>query len=823
MGISWNPQWPRANGPAHVAAGIAHRTIDTPNEQEALRFRSRRAGQVDAVELYAGPSAVGPPLDGRYLNFGRPVAVDLYPAGSEPYTIASQLYLPTAVTGVGAVINEDFSTPVTVSRITAENDGLFIASGSINGGVHVQFDTAAFPLTRRVFSVLIGMKINLSSRLRRLDVNSVPNAATQPWFTDVGMFAPRTTIAEVTHGEAKIENGASAWTHFTPQEIRDFRAGGPSAWRITCIVGPGYWKLDYAYMRVFYATEARIATGFGVPAPNAWVPFPLNSPSGGAGPSLTLNNDYTLVARRITDYSVDAVGIFTAFPWRQLRGQDQEGRWRARRLTVVPLVGVSGVSGDLDGIPAARFVDNSVVEDDAQPYHLQRGSWVYESQDVTQSVAVTGAATSTVYGQAYVFAGWNRNSPRPEGPLRCEVLRESDGVRVFSPVEITAADADRLPSASPPGLDRDDQGITYRLLKFRFPESTVLPSGNYEIRCLSPDTSQDRAWRVGTLVSRESVDNQTFGEGTLVADGEWSSDGTSNLVPTTFPPFSSDAQMQLVEVPAAVTGVGVASGSQGAHHAEVCGGPACAGCADETLPTAVLTWSPAPTGTPEVAGYQIDRLDTLAPDWERVASVWGRTNTTWVDEEPRIGVQSSYRVRVIRSDDVTGDWSVPATIVVPPGQVALAFSSNAATGMGVVYPEVWEAKTIQRDWHFAEADDVEFSKMYGRNRRVAFRPMERAGDDFKRTVLLNAGCTVDPPTMDIFQPLRDLAWAPVPYVCVRDGEGNRWYASLIVPDGSNARPGERWLAEIRIVEVADRPHIIDTNVPQVTEVPNPTS
>src|SRR5919109_1680949 len=163
MGISWNVDFPRKVGPSHIAAGYAHRTIDTVNEQEALRFRARRAGVVDDVDLYAGPGAVGGNLflDERYNGLGRPVAVDLYPAGQEPYTISSQLYLPTAITGVGAVIDETFGAP-TVASITAQNDGRYIAAGAINSGLHIQFDTAAFPLTRRVHSILIGLKINTS-------------------------------------------------------------------------------------------------------------------------------------------------------------------------------------------------------------------------------------------------------------------------------------------------------------------------------------------------------------------------------------------------------------------------------------------------------------------------------------------------------------------------------------------------------------------------------------------------------------------------------------------------------------------------------------
>jgi hypothetical protein len=236
------------------------------------------------------------------------------------------------------------------------------------------------------------------------------------------------------------------------------------------------------------------------------------------------------------------------------------------------------------------------------------------------------------------------------------------------------------------------------------------------------------------------------------------------------------------------------------------------------MPFATVTWAPAPSGSPDVSGYQIDRLDDLSPDWERVAAVDGRLTERWDDNEARIGVRTQYRIRVVRTDGVTGDWSDPISVTIPTGQVALAFSSNAAQGMGCVYPEVWEGQ-VNRSWDFLEAADIDLVRIFGRNRQVAFRPLERRGDSFSRVLLLNALCTVTLPSMATFSPLRDLAWAPIPYVCVRDGEGNRWFASLSVPGGSNRRADTGnttlWLAEIGITEVSDSPAIHDTSVAQV--------
>jgi len=60
-----------------------------------------------------------------------------------------------------------------------------------------------------------------------------------------------------------------------------------------------------------------------------------------------------------------------------------------------------------------------------------------------------------------------------------------------------------------------------------------------------------------------------------------------------------------------------------------------------------------------------------------------------------------------------------------------------------------------------------------------------------------------------FQSLRDMAWAGLPYVCVRNEIGDRWYANVSVPSGSfstrfnQARALQ--LAQIQVTEVSTSP------------------
>ncbi len=823
-GIEWNTHAPGEIGNEHVDAGQKVVSINKPTFfSGALTFRSRQTGAISGVDLFADNGASAPTLDTRYGSLARPMYAEIVPAGSEPMAVSVDTFNPTAITGSG-MVNENLTTPVTVSRILTNDDGLFIAAPSINDYIDVQFDTAAFPLDRHVLGIVVMSHVNITYRLSRGDPGFPPTTQGLQWFKDIPVLAPRTVPSEVQTGEVKLDQGGSAWSHWTAQQVRDFRAssaGGTRYWRVRCRAGPGAWRIDEMKMYVIWAPERRTAVGIGSPTTSfAWTRFAMATPPATGSPSLTNGNDYTLMVRRITPYSVDSVDT-AVLPWRHLRGFPQDPNWKARDVTQNSLA-ILSLSDPVEGIATAKMVTGSAFTADSQPYNYSRNARVWGSVDTAfQTITITGSATSITYGQAYALAGWNPANGRPEGPLRCEVIRAADGVRVFSPVEISAADVERLPIESPTN-NVDDQGTQYKILQFRFPESTVLAAGTYRILFQSPATTEAKAWRVGALVA-DSIGSpdQTWSVagisgGSNAATGTWVS-GTTERALTDGVTVSSDLLTTLAAVPAAVTGLAAAVGTVTAHHAEVCtrtGG--CNGCADQTSPFISLSWSAAPTGSPDVAGYDIDRLDTLSPDWERVAFASGRLTTGWEDHEARIGVASSYRVRAVLTSGITGDWSATVSATQPTGQIALSFTSNAATGMGVTYPEVWTTKEADRSFAFTEFDDVSYETVYARNRPIALRPIERQGVVFTRTVLLNAGCTVALPTLDLFQAIRDLAWAPIPYVCVRDGEGNRWFAGLQVPDGTGIRPGERWLAEVGLREVQDSPSILDTSVAQVT-------
>jgi hypothetical protein len=86
--------------------------------------------------------------------------------------------------------------------------------------------------------------------------------------------------------------------------------------------------------------------------------------------------------------------------------------------------------------------------------------------------------------------------------------------------------------------------------------------------------------------------------------------------------------------------------------------------------------------------------------------------------------------------------------------------------------------------------------------------MERGGEQFQRTVLVQAAA-IDPETLGDFTSLRDMAWADTSYICVRDEEGNRWLATVLVPSGRVLRDRRLYLAPVDIIEVTDTPSQVD--------------
>lgn len=232
-------------------------------------------------------------------------------------------------------------------------------------------------------------------------------------------------------------------------------------------------------------------------------------------------------------------------------------------------------------------------------------------------------------------------------------------------------------------------------------------------------------------------------------------------------------------------------------------------------------WNTAPPSGANFGYYELQRMDALT-DWQTIMSATTWATTGFNDYEARPGLQSGYRIRVVDSNGFTGNWSstVNLTVASPgasggpcfsQGHVLLFTSNEAQDGSrNLAYSSSWDGSgaEVEEGFSFPEAGFNQLQAMYNKNFFTAFRPLERGGEQFQRTVLVQAAA-ISPETLADFTSLRDMAWADLSYVCVRDEDGNRWFANVTVPDAKVRLNRTIYLASVNIAEVTDTASPVD--------------
>lgn len=232
-----------------------------------------------------------------------------------------------------------------------------------------------------------------------------------------------------------------------------------------------------------------------------------------------------------------------------------------------------------------------------------------------------------------------------------------------------------------------------------------------------------------------------------------------------------------------------------------------------------LEWLDFTTTNLDIAAFELQRFDDIDDEWHTIMLSTGLAASEFSDYEARVGVESSYRIRTVSTLDFEGPWSaeVASTLTSPgvtnagtDGNSVLIFTTNEVQSgdSNLAYVMTWEGD-VAEDFAFREADSVELRALYDRDFVTAFRPLERGGESFSRTILVQNAAVPSGRVQDGFRSLRDMAWADVSYVCVRNELGDRWLATVIVPSGRIQRNRRLYVARIDVIEVTDTPSVID--------------
>lgn len=237
-----------------------------------------------------------------------------------------------------------------------------------------------------------------------------------------------------------------------------------------------------------------------------------------------------------------------------------------------------------------------------------------------------------------------------------------------------------------------------------------------------------------------------------------------------------------------------------------------------TLPVVVSYDDFSANPMPGLGAWEIQRTDPWTA-YQTIMAATDFANATFNDLEARVGVESTYQVRLCHELDFCGNWSSSVADTVPEpgvegqcvdGSVLIFTSNTNQDGAGsLAHIAVWEG-TPSEAFEFIEAGQVRFQPMYNRDYQVAYHSTERGGETFDRILLMNNAAVALINYEQLFSSLRDLAWDQLPYIAVRDEHGSRWLANVRVPGGTVQPPSRiPQFSQVSITEVTGTAYPVD--------------
>lgn len=616
---------------------------------------------------------------------------------------------------------------------------------------------------------------------------------------------------------------------------------------LSAIPGPNVY-INYAALEVFYCEETRVAVGSKIYNPWNQSPFLTDSPvmrgipvqtnpiimrdlAGVANPILPAGEYVATIAE--ANLGDDLEVTVNAGPHAELNALRElyQIPHLKGRMVNIPFPLDSGATStphtftaeDTHILPQISLhVSGGTPFPEVHVYGRQAIGQVYGSVYVTQDILDSAAGADFYYPWVRFYA---RRFGETTVPLTLSSLSPTVSGSGYS-VSITASEWDALPEI----LDR------WKEVTLRFPDATppVMGSGftpqwrwtatgehkgsRWEVLgCVAPALSGLPGNMLNLAVPPVSqLGSATYGQpsaGTSVNMGWIPQYGP--YVSATVDDTTADAVLMFSQDPAPVSGFAISTLSQALSGI----GQEC-GLDPMGIPTSLgyhrLTWtSPSSTGF----ATELQRMDTVDNTWETIMLSSTTAVSGFNDYEARVGILSSYRIRRLNTYGFYGPWSstLTATITAPgvavgvTGGHVLIFTTNSRQdgGSNLAYLPVWDqGTTVTEDFTFPESGFLTLQPMYNKDYFTAFRPLERGGERFQRTILVQAAA-ISPETLADFHSLRNMAWDTVPYICVRDEDGNRWFASINVP-GARVQRGRRlYEATVDIIEVSDTPSQVD--------------
>lgn len=806
---TWNPSSPSVLGPEFFPALAGARTPITTGHV-AQRFESLSAETIASVRLHVAERVLSP--DRTYLV--EIVAdADLLTAGeddlgTDEYQPNAQASIVGSVTDAGGATTNLWTDIDEGSASVSYADYLVFGAGS---SIDWEFGTASYIGAGRIVAValLVTNARTGGTTEQNRQVCSIVSGGVA--------YGPITKVLPNNNAGGTAGRAWFNWGEINPVTGRPWTAAelltfdtGALRVRMGRQAGdPGTQLVAAASLVVVYETTERrqaiaVLPYSGVSNPAWTTGLSVTKPDGTANWSKAATTVYRLTVREAARGDLGVTSPATALRvsglW-SVQGtgapEDLEGDDVVAATTIdqgvvythAPPLAVLMPTTSARSLPGSTFLaafalvtTAPAVSDDGQPYTSVDQVEVHTSSGATEGQFRT--PTSDDFATIRLVAG--HNGTPPDAELAIEVRRRSDGVLMGTArVQPDAVDTWVVDSTFPAVVEAVADA------------PMALASGTAYYFNPTSTTAADRPWLIALLAGDSTYEGASYRTATDRADPIEGAAATGDdlamvidsavAAPTNF--AATAATDPLPDTPPADTMTGV--------------------------PLVELTWDASALGV-LFGSYELQRQH---PDlgWQTIASITDEAVAQFNDYEGRLGVQECYRMRLVQADGSASFYTDTECATAPTGGCGYTFTTNESPELNVAYPDMHGSRS-ERTYGFPEADEVQFRTMHGRDHQVAFRPLTRRGVAFERRLAI-AGMAapaagVGPPAADL---LRDLAWATLSYVAVRDQHGNRWYANINVPsmavlafDNDGAHYHQ---VQVQVVEVTDTPSVPDAIAP----------
>ena len=823
---NYTPDSPYVLGEEWVPIKAEPYTLDI-TEEKGTSFNLSAASTIVTGRFYVQD----PPLNfnvGQLAHLGVSAIMAVYPKGLEDQT--GPLKTVTVPCNGGSLLGDaSFSGASTVAEALARvGDNRSIRTDLVDspgGSISMNFDFASVPeLTgKRIVRVEWVYALDISGAFRvtgddpdAFDLYQTDNpltafnivALTENIVSKTGsnfssipsVDLPRfNTMWDTTTPSLAVGGQVYPWTYPGLQRLDAATALGTQQ-QLTVLFGfdngtETSLTLDYAALRITYCEEQRLAFGgfAGVMRPDANT-MDLRNPALAPGGVLLPAGAYTV--------TVDGQGYQTeVYALKELYDMaDQPGITIQRPTTV----GSTFTATQTDQLVQLSLHTATASVPDVHGYGRQVEADVYAGVTARQEIVSASNGTNN-YPWARFYA---RRFGDTTQPL---TLRHSTLTSISASISVSEFDA----------LTEIVDGWKEVTLRFDSPTPSFNGGGGLETYEWTSNELAGSRWQIlgasayvksgffplVQITGAQSLDATTYGG------------SAANLTWNGLNDTTSDGVLMFAQEMPMVSGLTVETGSL-----EVTGVGLDCGVPPQCIPTGIsfndITWTALGASSMPASGfgyYELQRFDAVDDEWNTILHANSPLVTGFHDYEARIGIESSYRIRFVHRLLFESLWSAEVANTLPGpgvtgndiGNSAIVFSTNEVQdgGSSLAYTLVWDS-TPDESFTFIEAGDVQLQQMYLRDFQVAFRPLERGGERFQRTLLVQAAAVPSGLIRDGFKSLRDLAWDDVSYVCVRNELGDRWYATVLVPSGNVMRNRRLYLAQVDIIEVTGTPSIV---------------